>query len=241
MLTMDQAVLASGATMLGISLTPDQLERFEKLSTQLVEWNQRVNLTAIDDPSQIMYKHFLDSLAVLAAVDIDHGARLIDVGSGAGFPGLPIRIARPDLHVSLLEANGKKCEFLRHVGTTLGLSDVAIVQARAEDAARDPLHREQYDMAIARAVAEMSVLVEYTMPFVRVDGQIVAQKSGDVQSEVERARAAIMMLGGRLQRIAHVAVPGISETRYVVIVDKITSTPQKYPRRAGQPKKKPIA
>jgi 16S rRNA (guanine527-N7)-methyltransferase len=237
---MDRSVLATGAATFGLSLAAHQIDRFEHLAAQLIEWNQRANLTAIADPSEIVRKHFLDSLALLSVCEWRHGARLIDVGSGAGFPGLPLKIARPDLQVTLLEANAKKCEFLRHVTATLDLSDLSIVQARAEDAARDPLQREQYDIATARAVAEMAVLVEYTLPFVQLGGCLAAQKSGEVQAEVARAQPAIAMLGGRLQRIAQVNVPGVVEARYVVIVDKIESTPEKYPRRAGQPKKKPI-
>lgn len=237
---MDRSALATGAALFGLALAADQLERFEQLAAHLIEWNQRVNLTAIDDPSEIVHKHFLDSLVLLLVCELQHGERLIDVGSGAGFPGLPLKIARPDLQVTLLEANGKKCEFLRYVTATLNLSDVTIVQARAEEAARDPAQREHYDVATARAVAEMAVLVEYALPLLRIDGRLIAQKSGEVHSEVERAQTAIATLGGRVQRIAQVDVPGVADVRYVVIVDKIAPTPEKYPRRAGQAKKKPI-
>lgn len=233
-------MLATGAATFGLSLAADQIERFTHLAAQLVEWNRRVNLTAIAEPLGIVRKHFLDSLALLSVCEWHHGARLIDVGSGAGFPGLPLKIARPDLRVTLLEANAKKCEFLRHVAAALDLSDLSIVQARAEDAARDPLHREQYDIATARALAELAVLVEYTLPFVQVGGCLAAQKSGAVHDEVERAQPAIAALGGRVQRIAQVNVPGVSAARYVVIVDKVAPAPDKYPRRAGQPKKKPL-
>jgi len=188
----------------------------------------------------MVHKHFLDSLSALTACDLQAGARIIDVGSGAGFPGLPIRIARPDLQLTLLEATRKKCDFLRHIAVALALERVTIVQARAEDAARDAAHREQYDVAIARAVAETATLAEYLLPFVRVGGQAVAQKSGDVEAEVARASAAITALGGRVQRIAPVKTPGIDELRFVLVVDKVAPTPDRYPRRAGVPAKRPI-
>jgi 16S rRNA (guanine527-N7)-methyltransferase len=232
--------LAGGAAALGLALAPDQLDRFERYCAALIDWNRRVNLTAIVDPIDVARKHFLDSLSVLSVCEIRAGDRLVDVGSGAGFPGLPIRIARPGLQVTLLEATRKKCEFLRHVVAALDLSDVAIVNARAEDAARDAARRERYDWALARAVADLAALVEYLLPFVRVGGRVAAQKSGEVGAEVERAGAAIAALGGRLQRVAPVSVPGLEEARCVIVIDKIAPTPEKYPRRAGLPEKRPI-
>jgi 16S rRNA (guanine527-N7)-methyltransferase len=209
-------------------------------TSDLTKWNRRGNLTAIVDPIEIARKHFLDSLSVIPICDPQPGDHLIDVGSGAGFPGLPIAIVRPAVRVTLLEATRKKCNFLRHIVAALELSRVAIVNARAEDAGRDPEHREQYGIALARAVAEMSTLAEYTLPFVRVGGRAVAQKSGEVEAEVDRAQAAIAALGGRLQRIAPLRVPGIDEPRYAVIIEKIAPTPDKYPRRAGMPEKHPL-
>ncbi len=237
---MPRTSLADGAAALGLALTPDQLDRFARYCAALIDWNRRVNLTAITDPIDVARKHFLDSLSVLSACEMRAGDRLIDVGSGAGFPGLPIRIARPDLQVTLLEATRKKCEFLQHVVAALDLSDVAIVNARAEDAARDAAHRERYDWALARAVADLATLIEYLLPFVRVGGRVAAQKSGEVEAEVERAGAALAALGGRLQRVAPVSVPGLEEARCVVVIEKIASTPEKYPRRAGLPEKRPI-
>ena len=156
---MPHTTLADGAAALGLALAPDQLDRFERYCAALIDWNRRVNLTAITDPIDVARRHFLDSLSVLSVCEMRAGDRLVDVGSGAGFPGLPIRIARPDLQVTLLEATRKKCEFLRRVVDALDLSDVAIVNARAEDAARAATHRAQYDWALARAVADMATLV----------------------------------------------------------------------------------
>jgi len=232
--------LIDGARALGLTLSPDQVDQFSRYAAELIDWNRRVNLTAISDPLEIVHKHFLDSLSVITACDLHAADRIIDVGSGAGFPGLPIRIARPDVRLALLEAARKKCDFLRHIVAALGLSDVAIVNARAEDAGRDPAHREQYHVAVARAVAETATLVEYLLPFVRVGGRAVAQKSGEVASEVERAGAAITTLGGRVQSIAPVNVPGLNEARTILVIEKVAPTPDKYPRRAGMPEKRPI-
>ncbi len=237
---MRQPALVNGAAVLGLTLSPDQVDRFERYAADLIDWNRRINLTAITDPRDIVHKHFLDSLSALTTCDLQVGARIIDVGSGAGFPGLPIRIARPDLQLTLLEATRKKCDFLRHIAAVLALERVTIVQARAEDAARDAAHRERYDVAIARAVAETATLAEYLLPFVRIGGQAVAQKSGDVEAELARAGAAIAALGGRVQRITRLTVPGVAESRCLVILDKIAPTPDQYPRRAGLPAKRPI-
>ena len=236
----DQRALIDGAAALDVALTPLDAERFERYAVELLDWNRRVNLTAITDPLEIVHKHFLDSLALIACCGFQTGGSIIDVGSGAGFPGLPIALARPDLQVTLLEATRKKCDFLRHLVATLGVGNVSVVQARAENAARDPAHRERHAVAVARAVAEMATLAEYLLPFVRIAGWIVAQKSGEIEAEVERAGAAIMALGGHLRRIAPLRLPGIEEARYAVIVDKIAPTPDRYPRRAGMPEKRPI-
>ena len=236
----DQRALIDGAAALDVALTPLDAERFERYAVELLDWNRRVNLTAITDPLEIVHKHFLDSLALIACCGFQTGGSIIDVGSGAGFPGLPIALARPDLQVTLLEATRKKCDFLRHLVATLGVGNVSVVQARAENAARDPAHRERHAVAVARAVAEMATLAEYLLPLVRIGGWIVAQKSGEIEAEVGRAGAAIMALGGHLRRIAPLRLPGIEEARYAVIVDKIAPTPDRYPRRAGMPEKRPI-
>jgi len=236
----DRRALIDGAAALDVPLTPLDAERFERYAVELLDWNRRVNLTAITDPLEIVHKHFLDSLALIACCGFQTGGSIIDVGSGAGFPGLPIALARPDLQVTLLEATRKKCDFLRHLVATLGVGNVSVVQARAENAARDPAHRERHAVAVARAVAEMATLAEYLLPLVRIGGWIVAQKSGEIEAEVGRAGAAIMALGGQLRRIAPLRLPGIEEARYAVIVDKIAPTPDRYPRRAGMPEKRPI-
>lgn len=235
-----RGALVEGAVSLGLSLAPDHLDRFERYAGELVEWNRRVNLTAITEPVDIARKHFLDSLSVLAVLAGRAGDSLIDVGSGAGFPGLPIKLMRPDLRVTLVESARKKCEFLHYMVKTLELKGVTIVQARAEDAARDGVHRESYPVAAARAVAGLATLAEYLLPFVRVGGMAIAQKSGEVEAELAQAKAAIGVLGGCVRRSVLVKIPGLDEPRALVVIDKIAPTPDKYPRRAGMPAKRPI-
>jgi 16S rRNA (guanine527-N7)-methyltransferase len=235
----DKTHLLDGAKKLEIDLSPDQIDQFDLYAARLIEWNARFNLTSIVDPNEIVIKHFLDSLS--AARSIPLAAKLIDAGAGAGFPGLPIKIARPDITLTLLEATKKKCDFLEAMIAELKLSNSIAVNARAEDAAQDVAHREQYDVAIARAVAEMPTLSEYLLPFVKLGGLTIAMKSKDVQAEIDRAEVAIKTLGGQFKQLVSTVVPGLDETRYLVVLEKIATTPEKYPRRAGMPSKKPIA
>jgi 16S rRNA (guanine527-N7)-methyltransferase len=205
----------------------------------LIEWNLRFNLTAIVDPREIVIKHFLDSLS--AARSIPPGPlKLIDVGAGAGLPGLPLKIARPAISLTLLEATRKKCDFLKAVIDDLQLTEVQVINARAEEAGRLEEHREQYDVSVARGVAEMPTLLEYLLPFVKVGGLAVAQKSREVLPDVQHAELALTTLGGKLRDIVSVSVPQLNEVRYLVIVEKIDRTPEKYPRRVGVPTKKPL-
>lgn len=234
----DATLLTAGAQPLGIDLSPDQIDQFSRYADRLIEWNERFNLTAIIDPRAIVIKHFLDSLS--AARSIPPASRVVDVGTGAGLPGLPIRIARPDVSLTLLEATRKKCEFLEVMIDELQLTNVFVVNARAEDAGHDPEQREAYDVAVARAVADLPALVEYLLPFVKIGGIAIAQKSKEVHGEVLNAEAAISTLGGQLKQIVPMAIPGLDEQRYLVVIQKIASTPEKYPRRAGIPQKKPI-
>jgi 16S rRNA (guanine527-N7)-methyltransferase len=230
--------LADQARSFGIALTPSQRDAFETYYRELVAWNARVNLTAITTREEIVLKHFLDSLTVARALR-DPPDTLIDIGSGAGFPGLALKIAFPALRVTLIEATGKKVEFLKHVIATMHLRDAFAIHARAEDLARDPAHREKYDAAVARAVADLATLLEYALPFVRVGGMFIAQKGIAVEEEVRRASRALDALGGRVREIAPVELPGL-EPRHLIVVEKVAATPAKYPRRAGVPEEKPI-
>ncbi len=222
----------------GLHLDQRQIEQFARYSAELRAWNTRVNLTAITDEREIVTRHFLDSLRCALSWG-EHPSRLIDVGSGAGFPALPLKILLPELHVTLVESVGKKAAFLRHIIATLDLRDVTVVTARAEVVGRDPRHREQYDVVTARAVAELAILAEYCLPFCAIGGRVLAPKGSDVDDEVARARVAIARLGGQLLNVEPVDIPGV-EPRTLVVIAKIAPTPPAYPRAVGVPVKRPL-
>ena len=235
--------LIAGAHELGISLTDRQLAALETYYQELIDWNRRFNLTAITDREGVLVRHFLDSLSclkVLPRAELAAGARLIDVGAGAGFPGVPLKIVCPGLQLTLLEATGKKATFLKHLVAVLKLRHVTVIHGRAEDLGRSPSHRERYDWAVARAVAEMPTLTEYLLPLVRMGGALLAQKGEGAAAEVQGARGAILQLGGRVRRLEVVELRGVAETRYLVVVDKVAATSERYPRRPGIPAKRPL-
>jgi len=225
---------------LGIRLSPDQEGALAHYEEELVSWNERLNLTAISDTEGIRTKHFLDSLTCLLALGSAPPNRLIDIGTGAGFPGIPLKIILPDVHIVLLESVRKKTRFLRHIVQALNLEKVEVVRVRAEEAGQDPDHREQYDCAVARAVASMPTLVEYMLPLVRVGGTALAQKGEGAPAEAHSAERAINLLGGHLRQLQHITLPGVTEDRYLVTIDKVAATPGKYPRRPGIPSKRPL-
>jgi len=235
----DVELLAAGARAFDLDLSPAQLDQFARYADLLIDWNLRFNLTAIVEPREIVIRHFLDSLSAIRAIP-PGPLKLIDVGAGAGLPGLPLKLARLELSLTLLEATRKKCDFLKAVIDDLQLTDVQVINARAEDAGRADEHREVYDVAIARAVGEMPVLLEYLLPLVRIGGRAIAQKSREVLNEVQHAELALSTLGGRLDDIVAVRVPQLNEARYLVVIEKVFATPEKYPRRAGMPSKKPL-
>jgi 16S rRNA (guanine527-N7)-methyltransferase len=235
--------LIAGARELNIRLTDHHLSAFETYYRELTAWNQRFNLTAITDREGVLVRHFLDSLSclkVLPWADLAAGARVIDVGTGAGFPGLPLKIVCPGMRLTLLEATHKKVTYLEHIAQVLGLRDVEVIHMRAEELGRDPDHREEHDWAVARAVGEMATLAEYLLPLVQVGGAMLAQKGEDAAVEVQASDAAVTALGGSVRQLVPVELRGLAETRYLVVVDKVASTPDKYPRRPGIPKKRPI-
>jgi 16S rRNA (guanine527-N7)-methyltransferase len=227
-------------SLLGLRLTPGQMDLFKQYEQELLEWNERFNLTAIRDPEDIRIKHFLDSLTCTLALREMPPARLIDVGTGAGFPGIPLKIIQPSLRLTLVESVGKKAGFCRHVAGALHLDRVDVLQSRAEEAGQMPAHREQYDWAVARAVAALPVLVEYLLPLVRVGGRILAQKGESGPAEAHAAENALHILGGRLRQVIPVTLPGVAEDRYLIVIDKIAATPSGYPRRPGVPAHKPL-
>jgi len=228
-------------TIVGIQLTPRQISAFQCYERELLEWNAKFNLTAIRDVVGIRTKHFLDSLTCLSAWRDHPPQSLIDVGTGAGFPGIPIKIVHPRLKLTLVDSVGKKLDFCRHVSTKLGLQDVTCVQARAEELGLNLEHRERYDWAVARAVASMPVLAEYLLPLVKVGGAILAQKGESGPHEAQTAQKAIQILGGHLRQVIPILLPGVATEHYLVIVDKISATPPGYPRRVGLPTRRPIS
>jgi len=234
-------ILRQGVANLNLSLTGTQLSAFEDYASELIAWNRRVNLTRIVKPDEIAVRHFLDSLAIRVVLPPNSPAfSLIDVGSGAGFPGVPLKIACPEIQLTLLEATSKKVAFLQHLIEVLKLTGVTILAVRAEDAGRQPDLRERYDVAVARAVAALPVLAEYTLPLVKVGGTFIAQKGSDSASEIEAATPALTVLGGQLDRVLPVTIPRLDAPRHLLVINKVKPTPHKYPRRPGMPAKRPI-
>jgi len=227
-------------SLLGVRLTSSQLAALACYESELLDWNTRYNLTAIDTTENIRLKHFLDSLTCLLVMRDRPMDRVIDVGSGAGFPGIPIKIVYPSVRLTLLDSVGKKTDFCRHVAAKLDLENVQVIQGRVEDLGQLPEHRERYDWALARAVAIMPVLAEYLLPLVRVGGGMIAMKGESAPAEAHRAENALRLLGGNLKRLVPVTLPRIADERYLVVVDKIAATPPLYPRRVGVPAKRPL-
>ncbi len=223
-----------------INLTGRQIMALITYERELLDWNQKFNLTAIRDAESIRTKHFLDSFSCVLAWGATPPRRLIDVGTGAGFPGLPLKILYPGMRLTLVESVGKKAMFCEHMVRLLGLEGVEVIQARAEQVGCQPEHREQHDWAVARAVANMNVLCEYLLPLVRVGGAMLAQKGESGPAEAQAAEKAFHLLGGKLRQIIPINLPGVVDDRFLVVVDKFAATPPKYPRKPGLPVKKPL-
>ena len=226
--------------LLGLALTDRQISALQIYERELLDWNTRMNLTAIRDPDSIRTKHFLDSFSCLLALRDLPPKKLIDIGTGAGFPGIPLKIILPKLHLTLVESVEKKAHFCSHIVEKLGLDGVTVLVARAEELGQLQEHRQKYDWAVARSVANLPVLVEYLLPLVRVGGRALAQKGENAPMEAHTAENAMKLLGGQLRQLVPVALPGVAEERFLIIIDKIAATPQPYPRRTGVPAKKPL-
>jgi 16S rRNA (guanine527-N7)-methyltransferase len=224
----------------GIRLLPSQVKAFQVFEEELMCWNEKFNLTAIRDSEGIRTKHFLDSLTAFSEIGLPFSGKIIDIGTGAGFPGIPIKIVAPHARLTLVESVGKKAQFCQHMVEVLGLENVEVLTSRAEDLGMPGRHREKYDWAVARAVASMPVLAEYLLPLVKVGGAILAQKGESAHVEVQSAQNAIRVLGGKLRRISQVTLPGVVDERFLVVIEKQAATPSQYPRRAGIPAKKPL-
>ena len=233
--------IKSVSDLLGIQLTPHQIQAFQIYEQELIIWNAKFNLTAIRDIEGIRTKHFLDSLTCLKGMDAHKlPESLVDVGTGAGFPGIPLKIIMPRLRLTLVESVHKKAGFCTHIVEKLGLRDVQVLPERAEDMGRMGNHRQAYDLAVARAVAPMSVLVEYLLPLVRLGGSVLMQKGESAHAETHTAAKAIEILGGRLRQVIPVLLPGVVEERFLVVVDKVATCSDEYPRKAGTPSKNPL-
>ncbi|MFC1866291.1 16S rRNA (guanine(527)-N(7))-methyltransferase RsmG [Chloroflexota bacterium] len=236
-------ILKTGASELGIELNPHQLEQFQIYYKELADSNKKINLTSIIEPGETQIKHFLDSLTVILALkhpaDIE-GLSIIDIGSGAGFPGLPLKITFPSIRLTLLEARFKKTAFLKHIIRTLKLEGVEVAAERAEETAQQSQYRQCFDMVVSRAVALLPVLAELTLPFCKTGGLVVLQKKGDIRDELLQAGKAIVTLGGSPPQSIKIEVNELGDNRCLLVIYKISPTPDKYPRRPGMPAKRPI-
>ena len=231
----------SAEDLFGVKLSDVQREQFRVYEALLIDWNSKINLTAVRDPEGIRIKHFLDSLSCVPVLGDMNGRSLIDIGTGAGFPGIPLRIVYPELRLTLVDSVGKKADFCQLVVNTLHLKGVKVLKDRSEELGADKAHREQYDAAAARAVAVMPVLCEYLLPLFRPGGQMLAMKGESAPEETETAAAAICKLGGGEPSLREVVLPGVEGKRFLVSVPKTAHTPAGYPRRTGLPLKKPIS
>lgn len=226
--------------LFGIQLNHRQTAAFEIYEKELIEWNTRFNLTAIRDSESIRCKHFLDSISCSLVIKENLPFRLIDVGTGAGFPGIPLKILYPKMSLTLVDSVGKKVEFCRHLANELELDRVEVLQSRAEDIGQLNAYREKFDWAVARAVANLPTLVEYLLPLIKVGGTMIAQKGENGPFETHSAARAIHLLGGQLRQLYKIELPGVVEDRYIIVIDKIATTPPQFPRRPGIPAKKPL-
>lgn len=236
---MDQFITES-AKFLKVPLTQNQQQAFKVYESELLDWNQKFNLTAIRDVEGIRIKHFLDSLTCLFEMKNLKNERVIDIGTGAGFPGIPLKIACPGIRLTLVESVGKKAGFCKHIIEKLKLEHVEVLSLRAEEVGRLPNHRAQYDWAIARAVAGLPILSEYLIPLLKIGGCMLAQKGETAHAEVQNSENAFGRLGGELKHITKIELPGVVEARFLVVVKKTAATAAAYPRSVGIPAKNPL-
>ena len=237
---MDYQILEQKLGELGIKQDQNQLERFHKFYQLLIEWNKVMNLTGITEYEDVVEKHFVDSLSIIKAVDLSRIHTVIDVGTGAGFPGIPLKIAFPHLRVVLLDSLNKRIKFLDEVISQLELTEIRTIHGRAEEYARKEEYREQFNLCVSRAVANLSTLSEYCLPYIQVGGIFVPYKSGEIDDEVEHSKKAVRILGGNIKDVMKFELPGTDIHRSFVLIHKEQHTQKKYPRKAGIPAKEPL-
>lgn len=230
--------LSSDSLNINIHLNDIQMEQFYQYMKLLLEWNQQINLTAITEENEIIKKHFIDSITISKYIEKD--SKVIDIGSGAGFPGIPLKIAEETYNITLIDALNKRLKFLNEVIGTINLKNIQTIHTRAEDIGKNIVYRETFDVAVSRAVASLNVLVEYLLPLVKVGGKCICMKGNNVKIEIEEAKKAIELLGGKIEQIEEFNLPNSDITRSIIIIKKIKNTPNKYPRKAGIPSKDPI-
>lgn len=233
-----EEILRTYLKKIDIELSKKQIEQFYTYMNLLLEWNEKINLTAITEPKEVILKHFVDSLTISAY--IKKGSKLVDMGTGAGFPGIPLKILRDDIEITLVDSLNKRINFLNEVIKELELREISTVHARAEEFGQNKKYREKFDIATSRAVANLSTLSEYLVPLVKLEGKIICMKGSEVKEEVENAKNAIKILGGKMEKEESFNLPNSDMKRNLVIIKKIKNTPAKYPRKPGTPAKEPI-
>ncbi len=233
-------VFESNLNKLHIALEENQKQQFVDFYKLLVEWNKVMNLTGITEYEEVNEKHFIDSLSIIKAIDMNKVETVIDIGTGAGFPGIPLKIAFPHLKVVLLDSLNKRINFLNTVIDELGLINIKTIHGRAEDFAKQTDYREQFDLCVSRAVANLATLSEYCIPYVKKDGLFISYKSVDIEEELEQSKKAVHVLGGKIQDVIKFQLPGAEIGRSLVVIRKLQNTAKKYPRKAGLPSKEPI-
>ncbi len=231
-------VLIEKSNLINITITEEQIQKFYNYMEVLLEWNEYMNLTAITDPKDIILKHFIDSMTI--AKEIEKNKSLIDIGTGAGFPGIPLKIIRSDISITLLDSLNKRVKFLEHIINTLKLEKIEAVHGRIEEFGRNKKYREKYDYATSRAVANLAVLSEYMLPMVKIEGTCICMKGSDIEEEKKIANKAITILGGKIEKINEFLLADTEIKRNIIIIKKIKNTPEKYPRKPGTPAKEPI-
>lgn len=235
-----KALLLESAKKMGVELTEQMVSQFMTYLSLLLEWNEKMNLTAITEEREVVLKHFADCISILPHLSLTGKEKVIDVGTGAGFPGIPVKIACPDLEMTLLDSLQKRIHFLEEVGKELSLDGVYYVHSRAEDGGQNPQYRQQFDLCVSRAVANLAVLSEYCLPFVKVGGRLAALKGPDVVRELEEAKGALQKLGGVVESVVDVEIPFTDLEHKLVMIQKIADTPKQYPRKAGKINKNPL-